>query len=115
MKIYRQASGFFGHGSSSEDAHSQLSPDALLAPHGGIIASCSEGEADDISHPEPMPTALALDSMPRAPPERPYKALVGWSSHQSFPTPSSHQECPYVHADADDDADGDYAEHECVS
>ena len=25
-------------------------------------------------------------------PKRPYKALTGWSSHRSFPTPSGHQE-----------------------
>ena len=99
MKIYRQASGFFGHDSGSEDthsqlspdaqlgpqegispscgegyageiedAHSQLSPDALLGPQEGISPSCSEGYAGEISHPEPMPV-LALDSMPRAPPE----------------------------------------------
>ena len=60
MNIYRQAVGHFGHGTGSDDMHSQLGPDALLAPHGGIIASCSEGRADEI---EGTHSQLSLDAL----------------------------------------------------
>ena len=139
MRMYRRASEFFGHGSRSEDSHPDENmhvqkvtdsrfihgPEPLPVPALENMHVQKVTDSHFLHLPELLPVP-ALERMPSAPPKRPYKALTGWSSHRSFPTPSGHQEptqsshrsfpTPSGHQDSQDvHAEDDDAEHEWFS